>query len=116
MPTALKYHDDIGIKNIDRRLKDLRNRWANEFADDDRVQVLTPKGERMHAGITSFRLKGMIGRAENSQLCTTLLSKYGINTNTQSTNSGWMVRVVPGLYNSMDDVDQFSAALKDILD
>jgi isopenicillin-N epimerase len=115
VPTALKYHDEIGIKNIDRRLKDLRNRWVNEFADDDRVQILTPQDERMHAGITSFRLKGMTGRAENSQLCTTLLSKYGLNTNPQSADSGWMLRVVPGLYNTMDDIDKFSAALKKII-
>ncbi len=78
--------------------------------------VLTPQDERMHAGITSFRIKGATSRAVNDTLCNTLLSKYNINTNPISgINMGSVVRIVPGLYNNMADMDKFSAALKDIL-
>lgn len=107
---ALDFLDDIGIVHIDRRFKALRHQWVNEFLDDDRIDILSPQDDRMHAGLTSFRIKAHPSAVE---LGNTLLGDYGINSAPIGNING--IRISPGLYNSKADMDALAAAIKDIM-
>ena len=74
---ALNFVDAIGIKHIDNRFRALRHEWTNEFIDDDRVDILSPEDERMHCGLTSFRINA---HDDARALGRTLLNDYAINT------------------------------------
>jgi isopenicillin-N epimerase len=106
---ALQFVDAIGIKHIDRRFRALRHQWVKEFLDDDRVDILSPEDERMHAGLTSFRIKA---HTDARVLGRTLLVDYGINTAPISELNG--IRVSPGFYSSKADMDALAIAIKDI--
>ena len=106
---ALQFVGAIGIKHIDRRFKALRDQWVKEFLDDDRVDILNPEDERMHAGLTSFRIKA---HNDARALGRTLLRDYGINTAAIPELNG--IRVAPGLYSSKEDMDALAVAIKDI--
>lgn len=115
IPTALDFRDNIGQKNIEGRLRALRNQWVDQVIDNKNVEILTPQDERMYAAITSFRLKGKTSNEENRALMKTLTDKYGIFTVAISgISSGGGIRVSPSLYNSREDMDKLAAAINDI--
>lgn len=112
---ALDFHESIGIENITRRLRYLRNVWVNGVLNNEKIEVLTPQDERMYAGITSFRIKGKTSLEENRELAKTLFDKYKIFTAAKTgLNNGSYIRVTPGLYNSQDDVAALAKALNEI--
>lgn len=107
---ALIFLDKIGIEHIDRRFKALRHEWVKEFLDDDRVDILTPEDERMHAGLTSFRIK----KHKNAiELGNTLLRDYKINSAPIPELNA--IRISPGLYSSKQDMAALAVAIKDIV-
>lgn len=115
VPAALDFRENIGIKNIEKRLRSLRNQWVNGVIDNKNVEILTPQDDRMYAGITTFRLKGKTSIEENRQLMKLLTDKYSIFTVAISgINNGGGIRVSPSLYNSRKDMDKLVAAINDI--
>ncbi|MBT5073035.1 MAG: aminotransferase class V-fold PLP-dependent enzyme [Kordiimonadaceae bacterium] len=108
---ALLFLADIGIVHIDRRFKALRHEWVKEFLDDDRVDILTPEDDRMHAGLTSFRIKAHPNAVE---LGNTLLRDYGINSAPIGNMNA--IRISPGLYSSKADMAALAVAIKEIAD
>ena len=115
IPTALDFQENIGIKNISARLRALRNQWVGEVEDNKNIEILTPNDERMHAAITSFRVKGKTSGQDNRDLVRLLTEKYGIFTvNIGGLAKGGAIRVSPALYNSKADVKKLSAAINDI--
>ena len=116
VPDAVKFQEDIGLKNIGTRMQALRDRWVDQMIDDPRVEILTPQDKRMYAGITSFRFRAMTADEDYGKLHRTLLSKYKINASPYGgMRRGGAIRVSPHLYCSLDNMDTFAAALKDIL-
>lgn len=115
IPTALDFRENIGIKNIETRLRSLRNQWVDKVIDNNKVEILTPQDDRMYAAITSFRIKGRTSAEDNRDLMKTLTDKYGIFTVTANgINNGAGIRVSPSLYNSREDCDKLAAAINDI--
>ena len=115
IPDALDFRENIGQKNIENRLRSLRNQWVNHVRNNDKVEVLTPDDERMYAGITSFRIKGKGSYQENADLMKLLHEKYGIFTVAiGGLANGGGIRVSPSLYNTREDMDKLAAAIKDI--
>lgn len=112
---ALDFHESIGIKNIEKRLRFLRNTWVNGVVGNDKVEILTPQDERMHAGMTSFHLKGVTSIEDNKKLMQTLLKKYKLFSAAKSgIDTGAYIRVTPGLYNSKSDMEKLAIALNGI--
>mgnify|MGYP000050057307 CR=1 FL=1 len=115
VPAALDFRENIGQKNIENRLRSLRNQWVDQVIDNDKVEILTPQDPRMYAAITSFRIKGRTSIEENRELMKTLTDKYGIFTVAISgISKGAGIRVSPSLYNSREDADKLAAAINDI--
>lgn len=106
---ALKFVNDIGIEHIDKRFRALRHRWTQHFIDDNRVDILSPEDPRMHCGLTSFRINA---HPDARALGRQLLTDYAINSAPIPEYNG--IRIAPGLYSSMADMDALTAAIKDI--
>lgn len=115
VPEALSFQDRIGGPLRAARLRALRDGWVQEARANPDIQVLTPDDDRMHAGITSFRLVGRTSVADNMALAARLLDEFGIFTvHRTGLASGACVRVTPALLNSMNDVRNLAAALGEI--
>lgn len=115
VPTALDFRETIGQKNIEGRLRLLRNRWVSQVIDNSNVEILAPQDERMYAAITSFRLKGKTSYEDNRDLMNTLTEKYGVFTVAiGGIAKGGGIRVSPSLYNTLEDADKLAAAINDI--
>jgi isopenicillin-N epimerase len=79
------------------------------------VDILTPDDREMVAGITSFRIHGRTGRAENQAVAEALLTQHRLFTFWRTgLAKGDCVRVTPALYNTPADLDRLSTALKAI--
>jgi len=112
VPTALDFHEAVGVANKEVRLKRLRALWAEELREHPGIQILTPDDPTMHAGITSFRLTGRTSTKDNVALAQRLLDEHGIFTvHRTGLASGACVRVTPALFNRDSDV----VALRDAL-
>jgi len=110
---AFDFHEGIGIKAKEARLRHLRDRWAEAFRNDPQIEILTPTDPRLTCAITSFRLRGRTSVAQNKALAAELLDRFRIFTvQRDGIASGSCVRVTPGVFTSEDDVDRLVAALK----
>ncbi len=110
---ALDFHERIGGRAKERRLRALRDRWAEPMRGQGRIEILTPSDPRLTCAITSFRLKGAVSEAENRALATELLQRFNIFTVERSGAAGGScVRVTPGVFTQEADIDQLTAALK----
>ena len=116
VPDALDFHEMVGPANKAARFAYLRNLWVAEMRDDARLEILTPDDPRMHAGITSIRIKGRTSLEDNLALVKTLLEDHGIFTvHRTGVARGCCVRITPSLYNTPQDSLKLVAALKVIL-
>ena len=110
---ALDFHERIGARAKERRLRYLRDRWAEPMRGEGRIEILTPSDPRLTCAITSFRLKGGVGEAENRALAADLLKRFNIFTVERSGAAGGScVRVTPGVFTQEADIDHLVTALK----
>jgi len=116
VPDALDFHEMVGPANKATRFAYLRNLWVSEMRSDPRLEILTPDDRRLHAGITSIRIKGRTSLEDNLALVKTLLDDHAIFTvHRTGVAMGCCVRVTPSLYNTPQDSLKLVAALKTIL-
>jgi isopenicillin-N epimerase len=108
---ALDFHQKIGAAAKEARLRQLRDRWAEQLRG--RIEILTPSDPRLTSGIASFRLRGHTSHAQNIADAETLLKKFGIFTVERSgVASGSCIRVTCAVFTREAEVDQLVAALK----
>ena len=73
VPAALDFHDAVGPAYKAARLRYLRDRWVRAVRGTPGIDILTPDDRDLVAGITSFRIHGRTGRAENQAVAAELL-------------------------------------------
>jgi len=113
VPQALDFHESIGAGAKERRLRQLRDRWAEALRDHGRIEILTPSDPRLTCAITSFRLRGQTSPEQNRALAADLLKRFNIFTVERSgAASGSCVRVTPALFTTEADIDRLIAALR----
>jgi len=113
LDAALDFQEAIGIAAKERRLRHLRDLWAERLRDHPGIDILTPSDARLTCAISSFRLRGRTGADQNRALAALLLERFGIFTVERSgVASGGCVRVTPGAFTSEADIDALIAALK----
>jgi selenocysteine lyase/cysteine desulfurase len=109
---AIDFQQSLGLGAKARRLRHLRDLWAERVRDNPRVQVLTPDDPAMHAGLTSFRIKDVTSEADNVALRKTLLERYRIMTVERAGPwRGACIRVTPSFINAPQDLDRLVAAI-----
>ncbi len=115
VPAAVDFHEAVGAPHKAARLRYLRDRWVKSLRGTRGIDILTPDESGSVAAITSFRLNGKTGKAENQAVVTDLLDHYGIFTVWRTgVARGDCVRVTPSLYNTPADVDHLASALREI--
>jgi selenocysteine lyase/cysteine desulfurase len=113
IPAALDFNDAVGAPHKAARVRYLRDRWVHAVRGTPGIDILTPDDRDLVAAITSFRLGGRTGKAENQAIVQELLDRYGIFTVWRTgVARGDCIRVTPALYNTPSDVDRLVSALK----
>ena len=116
VPAAIDFHEHIGVKNKETRLRALRDRWVQSIVEHPGIEILTPQDARLYAGITSFRFKGKTSKADNVAISRRLADEHGILTIFRDGPAkGCCVRVTPACYTSFNDVDKLAPALRKML-
>lgn len=116
IPKALDFHEMIGASHKEKRLRLLRDLWVDEFRDHKKIEILTPDDDRLHGGITSFRLKGKTSDDDNKNLARLLAEKYNVFTVYRNgIATGACVRVTPAFYTNKQDVQKFIQALHKVV-
>jgi selenocysteine lyase/cysteine desulfurase len=112
VPAALELHGKIGAHAKEARLRALRNAWAEPARALPGVQIMTPADPSMTAGITSFRLHGRTSKADNDAIVAALRERFGVFTVARpGPDAGEVVRVTPGIFTRMQDVERLLEGL-----
>jgi isopenicillin-N epimerase len=110
---ALDFHERLGVRNKEARLRFLRDRWAEAARDHGRIEVLTPTDPRLTCALGSFRLRGAPSEVENRALAAELMRRFNIFTVERSgLASGACVRVTPGVFTRTAEVDLLARSLR----
>jgi len=107
---AIDYHNKIGIKRKEERLRFLQNYWTSQIKGISKVYINTPDDDTRKCGIANVGIEGM----KPGDLSKVLLEKYKIWTVAIDTANVHGVRVTPHLYITTEELDKFVAALKEI--
>jgi selenocysteine lyase/cysteine desulfurase len=105
---ALRFHDSIGTRNKEARLRYLARYWMDRVRDAPGVRLFTPGDPRRHGALGAFGIEGMPARAVTDRL----MSEHRIFTVVRGVNDEECVRVTPALYTSVEDLDALVAAIR----
>jgi selenocysteine lyase/cysteine desulfurase len=103
---AIRFHETIGGRRKEERLRYLKNSWAEAVADHPRITVNTPLDRRQSCAIATVAIEGM----NPTQLWDTLYDRYGIFT----VGVPFGARVAPNLHNTLAEVRQLAQALQEL--
>lgn len=115
VPAAIDLHERIGAPAKNARLNHLRNYWVEKLRPVETVEILTPDDAAMHAGITSFRIKGKGSKDDNNAVVVRLRDEFKVLTVRRAgVAAGQCIRVSPALYTTEAELDRLVAALTSI--
>jgi selenocysteine lyase/cysteine desulfurase len=109
---ALDFHQRIGSRNKEARLRYLSQYWLNQVRGLPGVQVLTPRDPARCCAIAVFRIRGI----PSSQVAQRLMAEYKVFTVVRGidVDGGDGVRVTPHLYTRLQDLDTLVAGIRQI--
>ncbi len=109
--TALEFHQAIGDKRKEERLRYLKNYWMDKAANIPGVKLNTSNKAQFSCAIASFSIDGI----KTEDVASTLFSKYKIHTVAiVLDNIPKGVRVTPNVYTSLRDLDKLVLAIGEI--
>jgi len=108
---ALAFHQAIGIERKSARLRYLTDRWVKQVDALPRVKILSSREPNLAWGLANVSLEGV----DVSKAYDTLWSKYRIITAPIKHAEYQGLRVTPNVYTTLDELDTFAAAIKDLL-
>ncbi|MGJ8689822.1 MAG: aminotransferase class V-fold PLP-dependent enzyme [Gammaproteobacteria bacterium] len=113
IPAALDFHEAVGGKNKEARLKYLRGLWTEEADQMEHIEVLGGADEASWTGMAALRLRGQSSPREVNALQKRLEQEFGIFTVARfELSSGACIRVTPQVFTSPDELAQLVDALK----
>jgi selenocysteine lyase/cysteine desulfurase len=107
---AIDYHNAIGLERKSARLRFLQNYWTDQVRDLDHIVLNTPKDRQRSCAIANVGIKGM----KPADLSKALLEKYKIWTVAIDGAGVHGCRITPNVYTTLQELDVFVAALKDM--
>ena len=105
---AIDYHNTIGIKRKEERLRFLQTYWTSKLKDTKKIYFNTPTDLNRSCAIANVGIEGIAP----ADLAKTLLEKYKIWTVAINSANVKGVRITPQLYTTTAELDVFVAALK----
>lgn len=106
---ALTFHEGIGAKRKEARLKHLNDLWIDELVDGDKVVLHTSRNPKYACGIATVQIKGM----EPGELNSALWRDYRIITTPINHPQFQGIRVTPNVYTTLEETERFIDAMKD---
>jgi selenocysteine lyase/cysteine desulfurase len=105
---ALRFHQVVGPDRVYARIRELRQRLFDGLSAIPRVQVVSPRGDVLGAGMVSFKVEGIealelqrrLARAANVR--TRVIGEYKYD---------WM-RLSPHIYNSPAEIDRVISLIR----
>ncbi|HET9057975.1 MAG TPA: aminotransferase class V-fold PLP-dependent enzyme [Chitinophagaceae bacterium] len=107
---AVDFHNGIGSKRKEDRLRFLKDYWVNKVIDMPRISFVQPKTPHMSCAIACVAVEGK----KPTDVSGDLMSKYKIHTVGIEWENIKGVRVTPHVYTSLKDLDRLVAAIKEI--
>jgi selenocysteine lyase/cysteine desulfurase len=112
VPAAVALHQQIGAAAKQARLRYLRDYWVSRVRGFRDIEILTPDEPGLYGALTSFRLAGKTGKADNDATVAKLRDGYKILTVRRAgVARGQCIRVTPALYTEEADLDRLVEAL-----
>lgn len=107
---AVDFHNVMGSKRKEERLRYLTDYWNNKVRDLKRVSFLQPKAKHMYCAISNIAIEGM----KPADVANTLHSKHKIHTVSIDWENIHGVRVTPHVYTSTKDLDRLVKAVREM--
>jgi len=109
---AVNFHNAIGSKLKEDRLRYLKNYWCDQVKEHPRISLGTPAGSNYSCALAIVDLQGM----EPIQLYHRLFKEYAIHTSPIVWENIKGVRITPHVYTLKKDLDRLATALLTMAD
>lgn len=107
---AIDYYQLIGPERKEARLRYLQNYWTDQVRNVSGLTVNTPIDKSKSCGIANVG----VDRLKPKEMSAILMEKYGIWTVAIDGAGVRGCRITPNIYTSINELDAFVAALKDM--
>lgn len=107
---ALNFHNAIGSKRKEERIRYLKNYWASRVQQIPKVKLHTSLKPQYSCAICGVSIDGMTP----AQLDSALFEKYKIHTVGIVWENISCVRITPHVYTSIQDVNKLVSAIEEI--
>ena len=115
VPDALSFHNKIGGKNKEARLRYLWESWTLPLRDNAAIEILGAASSANASGMGGFRLAGKTSYEENAAVQQQLEKEFGIFTVVRKgLTAGSNVRVTPQIFTPASDMKKLVDALNTI--
>ncbi len=104
---AITFHEMLGMKRKEARLRYLRSRWVDKVKDLSKVHFCTNLNPAHSCAITTVGIEGI----KQGDLANWLLTKHGIFVTTIATGDIQGIRVTPNVYTTVSEINRLSNAL-----
>ncbi|MCH8621843.1 aminotransferase class V-fold PLP-dependent enzyme [Undibacterium sp. TS12] len=107
---ALRFHQQIGSRNKEARLRYLTQYWLGQVRGLPGVRIMVPTAPERSCAIAGFCIDGRSG----AYVVDKLMQEHKIFTVTRELDGHQIVRVTPHLYTSLEDLDCLIAAIRQL--
>ncbi len=106
---AITFHDLIGMKRKEARLRYLRHRWTDRLVGNKDFTFFTNLDPKHSCALTTVGIR----QIPNADLAAWLLAKHNIFVTTIVNKDIGGIRVSPNVYSTVDEIDRFADAMLD---
>ena len=107
---AIDYLDKMGLKRKESRLRYLQRYWSDQVRDVPNIVVNTPIDSHRSCGIANVGIAGL----NPKEMAKILLEDYNIWTVGIDSPQVKGCRITPNVYTTIEELDSFVLALKDM--
>jgi isopenicillin-N epimerase len=108
---ALTFHEAIGSKRKEARMKYLNDYWIDQVSDSDRVRLHTSRNSRFACGIATIQIDGI----NSAELTSMLWNDHNIIVTPIIHDEFEGIRITPNVYTTLHELDRFTSALKNYI-
>lgn len=107
---AVDFHNIIGAKRKEARLRYLKDYWIKKVMDIPKVKIHTPLNPEFSCALAMFSIDGKKPQDIEQQL----LNKYKIHTTVIEWENLHGIRITPHIYTTLQELDKLVAAISEI--
>jgi len=108
---ATAFHEGIGSKRKEARLKYLTDYWVDQIIENDRVRLHTSRDPKYACGIANVEIEGI----DSGKLSSYLWRNYRILVTPIKHEEFEGIRVTPNVYTTLRELDQFADVMRGVI-